>query len=262
MKAYILTSPGPAENLQLIDLPVPTPAAGEVLIKVKAISLNPVDVKTREGKGTYGRIKDQTPLILGWDISGVVDAIGSGVSKFKKGDEVFGMINFPGHGKAYAEYVVAPENHLAIKPTNITPSEAAAASLAALTAWQALVTNAKVSKGQHVLIHGAAGGVGHYAVQIAKFLGAYVIGTSSAAKKDFVLSLGADEHFDYTEHKFEETYHDLDMVLDTVGGDNMLRSIGMVKRGGKLISIPSGLSPDIEEKSKEKGINGKFMLVA
>src|SRR5690349_9118448 len=120
MKAYTLSSPGPAENLQLVDLPVPTPAAGEVLIKVKAISLNPVDIKTREGKGVYGRIKDQSPIILGWDISGTVDATGEGTSRFNVGDEVFGMINFPGHGKAMAEYVVAPENHLALKPSNIS----------------------------------------------------------------------------------------------------------------------------------------------
>ena len=142
----------------------------------------------------YGRIKTERPLILGWDIAGVVEDSQSDL--FKAGDEVFGMVNFPGHGKAYAEYVAVPAGQLALKPRNISFEEAAASTLVALTAWQALVTNAGVQKGQNVLIHAASGGVGHIAVQIAKYLGATVTGTSSARNRDFVLSLGADRHID------------------------------------------------------------------
>src|SRR5690606_33188554 len=184
MKAIIVQAPGGAENLAIQDVDKPTIASGEVLIQVKAISINPVDIKTRNGKGIYGRIKDQSPLILGWDVSGVV--VESQDAKFNIGDEALGMANFPGHGRAYAEYVAAPASHLALKPQNISHDEAAAATLVALTAWQALVTNANVQKGQKVLIHAASGGVGHIAVQIAKHLGAMVVGTSSAKNKDFV----------------------------------------------------------------------------
>ena len=194
MKAIILKEAGSADKLEMAELPKPLINDREVLIQTKAISINPVDIKTRTGKSLYSELRSQNPfIILGWDVSGIVIEAGNSVTGFKPGDEVFGMINFPGHGKAYAEYVAAPAEHIALKPATITHEQAAAATLAALTAWQALVTNAKVSKGQKVLIQAASGGVGHYAVQIAKFLGAYVVATSSAANRDFVLSLGADE---------------------------------------------------------------------
>ena len=195
MKAIVLKTPGGVENLTIQEVERPTIKSGEVLIQVKAISINPVDVKSRSGKGVYGRIKDENPLILGWDILGIV--VESEDAKFKTGDAVFGMVQFPGHGRAYAEYVAAPASQLALKPQNITYEEAAAATLVALTAWQALVKNAQVQKGQKVLIHAASGGVGHMAVQIAKYLGATVVGTSSAKNRDYVLGLGADAHIDY-----------------------------------------------------------------
>lgn len=261
MKAIVLKNLGSVDNFVIEDLPIPVILANEVLVQVKGISINPVDVKTRVGKGLAGKLKDENPLILGWDISGIVTEVGSAVISFKKGDEVFGMVNFPGHGKAYAEYVAAPSTHLALKPQNISHQEAAAATLAALTAWQALVTNAKIKAGQKVLIHAAAGGVGHYAVQIAKHLGAYVIGTSSAINKDFVLGLGADEHVDYKNQRFEDLPKDIDFVLDTVGGENEDRSIDIVRKGGTVISIPSGLSESVAEKAKAKGINGYFFMV-
>lgn len=262
MKAIILNTPGGVEQLQHTELPLPKLKAGEVLVQVKAISINPVDVKTRAGKGMAGKLKEFHPLILGWDISGIVTEVGEGVTTFKTGDPVFGMVNFPGHGKAYAEYVAAPAEHLALKPDNISFEEAAAATLAALTAWLALVTHAGIKKGDRVLIHSAAGGVGHFAVQIAKHLGAYVAGTSSAANKDFVLSLGADEHIDYRTQRFEEAVTNIDFVLDTIGGDNIDRSLLVIKPGGTLISIPSGLNEAVTEKAKAKGINGYFVLVA
>jgi len=262
MKAITISQFGEPEVLQQVSLPTPEIKDDEVLIQVKAISINPVDIKTRLGKGMAGRLKGIEPLILGWDISGVVSAVGSAVSTFKPGDEVFGMVNFPGHGKAYAEYVAAPAAQLALKPANISHEEAAAATLAALTAWQALVKHANIQAGSKVLIHAAAGGVGHFAIQIAKRLGAHVTGTSSAANRDFVLGLGADEHIDYKAQPFEQVAKDMDFVLDAIGGDMIDRSLEVIKPGGTLISIPSGLHESVTEKAKAKGINGYFILVA
>ncbi|NOW95140.1 NADP-dependent oxidoreductase [Mucilaginibacter sp. SG564] len=261
MKAIILKGFEGTDSLHTVELPVPEIGDTEVLVQVKAISVNPVDVKTAIGKGLSGRLKSEDPFILGWDISGIVTKKGSAVKEFEVGDAVFGMVNFPGHGKAYAEYVAAPANHLALKPANISHEEAAAATLAALTALQGLIHKANVRAGQKVLVHAAAGGVGHYVVQIAKHLGAYVIGTSSAANKDFVLGLGTDEHIDYKAVRFEEVVHDVDLVFDAIGGDNIDRSLEVAKKGGTVISIPSGISETITEKAKAKGINGYFFLV-
>ena len=261
MKAIIIEQPGDVNQLIYKEIEKPIASAHEVLIKVKAISINPVDVKTRAGKGVYGRIKGENPFVIGWDIAGVVESIGKAVTKFKIGDEVFGMVNFPGHGKAYAEYVVASENQLAIKPTSVSFETAAASTLVALTAWQALVKNANVQAGQKVLVHAAAGGVGHFAVQIAKYLGAEVTGTSSDKNKDFVLSLGADAHIDYHNYDWKSHPEEFDFVLDTIGGDNIDHSILVTKKGGSIISIPSGLNEAVTEKAKAKGINGYFILV-
>lgn len=259
MKAIVLTEAGTVDKLVLTTLPAPIIVEDEVLIQVKAIGINPVDAKTRSGKGLYGKLKEHPPVILGWDVSGIVTASKSQL--FKVGDEVFGMVNFPGHGKAYAEYVAAPAVQLALKPANISHEEAAAATLAALTAWQALVSHAKIKATDKVLIHAAAGGVGHYAVQIARHIGAYVIGTSSAKNKDFIMELGADEHIDYTRQRFEDVTEDLDFVLDTIGGDNIDRSLEVIKTGGTIISIPSGLNEEVTAKASAKGINGYFILV-
>jgi len=262
MRAIILEQAGNVENLKLTDVPKPGIQNDEVLIKVKAISINPVDIKTRIGKSLYNELKSKNPaIILGWDVSGVIEETGKAVTEFKKGDEVFGMVNFPGHGKAYAEYVAAPASHLALKPSNISHEEAVAATLAALTAWQAVVTNAKVSKGQKIVIQAASGGVGHYAVQIAKSLGAYVIATSSAANKDFVISLGADEHIDYKKHRIDEMVNDADFVLDPIGDENIDPSLNAVKKGGTVIMLPSFFKEQIAEKSKARGVNGYYFSV-
>ncbi|MDV6170325.1 NADP-dependent oxidoreductase [Flavobacterium sp. DG1-102-2] len=263
MKAIILNEFGGVENLRYTQIDKPLAGADEVVVQVKAISINPVDVKTRAGKGVAGRLKDHLPLILGWDISGIITEVGPSVTKFKVGDAVFGMVNFPGHGKAYAEYVAAPADQLALKPSNISYEEAAAATLAALTAWQAVTRLINVKKGDRVLVHAAAGGVGQFAVQIAKNLGAYVIGTSSAANKDFVLSLGTDEYIDYKAQPFEEVVSDVDFVFDSVGGENIDRSLKVIKKGGSIISIPSGLNDAVIEKAKALGINGyQFMVTS
>ncbi|SDF66580.1 NADP-dependent oxidoreductase [Chitinophaga filiformis] len=261
MKAIIINEFGGTDKLEYTSLAEPVIKENEVLVRVHAIATNPVDVKTRLGKGIAGRIKNEMPLILGWDVSGVVTAVGSEVKEFVVGDEVFGMVNFPGHGRAYAEYVAAPAAHLAKKPASITHQQAAASTLAALTAYQGLFQQAGLKKGQRVLVHAAAGGVGHFVVQLAKHAGAYVIGTSSAANKDFVLGLGADEHIDYKNQPFEEVVKDVDLVFDCVGGDTVRRSIAVVKPGGMIISIPGGVPEEVAEAAKQKDVRAFFFLV-
>jgi NADPH:quinone reductase-like Zn-dependent oxidoreductase len=261
MKAIILKGFGGVENLVITDLPVPVISDYEVLVKARAIGINPVDIKTRKGKGLAGTLKDFDPIILGWDISGTIIQTGAKVTAFKKGDEVFGMVNFPGHGKAYAEYVAVPEAHLALKPSQISHEEATAASLAALTAWQVLKYKSGIRAGDKVLIHSAAGGVGHYAVQMAKYLGARVAGTSSGLNKDFVLNLGASIHIDYEKQRFEDILHDYDFVLDTIGGDYTDRSFNVLKHGGTIICIPSGTSENITEKASARGLHGYHFRV-
>lgn len=261
MRAIILKSFGGVEQLEYKETPSPKINDNEVLIRSRAIGLNPVDVKTRIGKGQAGRLKLHDPMILGWDVSGEIVEAGSAVTNFKVGEEVFGMINLPGAGKTYAEYVAAPREHITLKPANVSHEEAAAASLAAMTAWQALVDQAQINAGQKILIHAASGGVGHYAVQFAKHFGAYVIATSSARNRELVLSLGADEHIDYKSVKFEEVCPQVDIVLEAIGGENIDRSLKVLKPGGTIVSLPSGVSESVTEKAAAQGKKGIFFFV-
>ena len=261
MQAFILTGTNGPASLQLTDVPMPTVGTNDVLIRVRAISINPVDYKTTRGSGVYGKISHDVAPIIGWDISGDVIQVGDKVSHFKPGDAVFGMVDFPGMGRAYAEYVAAPADQLAHKPAGISHENAVAATLAALTAWQTLITKANVQPGQRVLIHAAGGGVGHYAVQIAHEHGAYVIGTSSASKRYFVLSLDADEHVDYAQVRFEDTVEPVDVVLDSLGGENLERSLRVVKPGGTLISIV-GIKPELVEQATANGVQAYAYLVS
>ncbi|HMI06202.1 MAG TPA: NADP-dependent oxidoreductase [Flavobacterium sp.] len=262
MDAYVLKEAGSVEQLQIENLEKPTPSADEVLIKVKALSINPVDIKTRLGKSMYANLRENfETIILGWDVSGIVESVGSDVTGFKPGDAVFGMINFPGHGKAYAEYVAAPASHLALKPSNISHEEAAAATLAALTAYQILSRHLK--PGDKILIHAAAGGVGHFAVQIAKILGAHVTATVSEKNIAFAKSLGADEIVDYTKQPFENVAKNLDFVLDTLSGETLERTIQTVRKGGTIITIPSaGFNEEIVAKGKAHQVTIGFEMVA
>jgi NADPH:quinone reductase-like Zn-dependent oxidoreductase len=261
MQAIILKEAGDISQFQQIEIEKPTIQPDEVLVKTKALSINPVDMKTRLGKSFYNDFKSKyDPIILGWDISGIVEAVGANVTDFKVGDTVFGMVNFPGYGQAYAEYVAAPASHLAKKPTNVSHEQAAAATLAALTAYQILKRHVK--PGNKVLIHAAAGGVGHFAVQIAKILGAEVTGTASAKNIEFVQSLGADAIIDYQEQPFETVAKDFDFVLDTMSGETLERSISVVQKGGTIISLPSaGFNEAIVEKGKAHGIHIAFEMV-
>ncbi|MFC8670276.1 NADP-dependent oxidoreductase, partial [Streptomyces sp. NPDC057199] len=201
------------------------------------------------------------PFVLGWDVSGVVEAIGLGVTLHKPGDEVFGMLPYPYGVGAHAEYVTGPARAFAHKPAEVDHTQAGAIPLAALTAWQALVDTADVRPGQRVLIHAAAGGVGHLAVQIAKERGAHVIGTASSGKHEFLRSLGVDETVDYRETDFAEVVRDVDVVLDTIGGDYRSRSLKTLRPGGLLVSIlPSG-SPALSEEAQGLGVRAVELLV-
>ena len=257
MKAIVLRDFGGVENLVSSEVSIPDISDNEVLVKVKAFSINPVDIKTRMGKGVASRLKDHPPMILGWDFSGIILDTGKSVISFKKTDEVFGLIKFPEPGKTYAEYVAAPESQLALKPVNISWEEAAAVPLAALTAWQILKEKAGIKPGYNILIHSAAGGVGHYAIQMGSFLEAYVIGTASEKNRDFILSLGASEHLDYQKQRFEDVIKGMDFVLDTIGGDYIDRSLKVLGPGGKIISIPSGAAEHVKEKALAMGFIGE-----
>jgi len=261
LKAAILREPGAPQNLIIQEITEPVVQPTEVLVKVKAISINPVDVKTRSGKALYGQLKNDDPVIVGWDISGEVVAVGKEVQQFTVGDAVFGMVNFPGYGKAYAEYVAAPEAHLAVKPSVISHQEAAATTLAALTAWQVLVHLGGIKAGQKVFIQAAAGGVGHFAVQIAKHFGAYTIGTASAGHADFLQSLGLDEHIDYTQENFSERVQDVDLFLDSLGIDSVAQAIPIIKSGGQVISILGGCNEENQANAKAAGVKATNYLV-
>lgn len=260
MKAMVLTDFGTVDKFMMQDLPIAKPNDEQVLIKVIATSLNPIDVKTRVGQGAMAVYPVAPPVILGWDLSGVV-VCGGKSQHWQAGDEVFGSVNFPGLGKSNAQYALVTAAHLARKPSSISHQAAAAASMAGLTAWQALTGQGHLLAGKRVLIHGASGGVGHMAVQLAKSLGAYVIGTSSQANKEFVLALGADEHIDYKSAPFEKQVSNIDFVLDTVGGDTAYRSLSVLKNGATLVTILP-LEESVIQASIKRNIAAHFVLMA
>jgi NADPH:quinone reductase-like Zn-dependent oxidoreductase len=261
MRAILLKEAGGSEGLQMTNIEKPQPGTGEVLVRVVALSINPVDIKTRKGGALLAQLQAAPPVILGWDVSGVVEAVGADVTRFREGDAVFGMVNFPGTGRAYAEYVKAPATHLALKPETVSHEAAAATTLAALTAWQVLVHEGHVGAGQKVLIHAAAGGVGHFAVQIARHLGASVVGTASASNHDFVRGLGATEVIDYTKEDFRERLRDVDFVLDPLGGENTARSLEVLRPGATLISIVGGAKEPVLAAAVERGVSARNYLV-
>ncbi|MEV6170602.1 NADP-dependent oxidoreductase [Streptomyces sp. NPDC051954] len=248
---------GGPEVLEVVEVERPTPRANEILVRVRAAGVNPTDWKHRATGGFLG----EPPFVLGWDVSGVVEAVGVGVARFKPGDEVFSMLAYPwGHG-SHAEYVAAPARAFVRKPAGIDHIQAGALPLVSLTAWQSLVEAADVRPGQRVLIHAAAGGVGHVAVQIAKARGAYVIGTASAGKHDFLRELGVDETVDYRETDFTEAVKDVDVVLDTLGGDNAVRSLRVLRPGGIVVSILPVGSQDFYEEAERLGVRAVRLLV-
>lgn len=266
MKAVYHEDFGPADVLKYGDVPRPSPGRDEVLIRVRAAGVNPVDWKIREGL-LKTRMPHQFPIIPGWDVAGVVAEVGPGVSGFRKGDAVYAYARKPViKDGCYAEFVTLPARQIAPKPRSLSFEEAAAVPLAALTAWQALFDAAGLGKGQTVLVHAAAGGVGGYAVQLAKQRGAVVIGTARAENHDYLKELGADHTVDYTSGDVVEQIRTqfprgVDVVLDAVGGETQIRSAELVRRGGTLVTI---LAPQAETETalRRRGAKLAYVFVA
>lgn len=256
MKAVRIHAWGDASRLQLDDVPTPDCGADEVLIRTVAAAVNPVDWKIREGY-----LKDalpfKLPLTLGWDVSGVIERVGSAVTDFKPGDAVYSRPDITRNG-TYAEYVVVRAAEVALKPATISHAEAASLPLAGITAWEALIEVGALRPTQRVLIHAGAGGVGTVAVQLARWRGAHVIATCSAANRELVLSLGADEVIDYRSEDFRELAKDMDLVFDTVGGEVQERSWSVLKPGGLLVSV---VEPPAPSRAEELGVRSAFVFI-
>jgi len=243
MKAVVVHEFGGPEGMKYEDVPRPEPKEDEILVRVMAAGVNPVDAYVRQGKFSKGGL-DKGPFIIGYDIAGTVEKTGASVKKFKAGDAVYSYLE----GGGYAEFALTKESETALKPRNINFVEAAAVPLAATTAWQALVDEARLSSGQSVLIHGGSGGVGSFAIQIAKARGAKVIATASTAHQDLLKQLGVDQAIDYTTTKFEDVVNGVDVVFNCVRADALARSYGVLKKGGVIVSITQ--DPDQTECAK------------
>jgi len=255
MKAARIHAFGSPDVIRIDDVPPPTPNAGEIVVRVAAAGVGPWDALLRERKSV---VSSPLPLILGSDLSGVVEATGPGITKFKAGDEVYGMTNSQFLG-AYAQYALASQMMIAQKPRSLSFVEAASAPVVAVTAWQMLFDYAEAKAGQTVLIHGAGGNVGAYAVQMARNAGLEVFATASAKDLDYVRELGAGTAIDYRETPFEDVVRAVDIVLDTVGGDTCVRSIGVLKPGGMLVSVVS--SPMPEDMAAQAGVRAVYFIV-
>ncbi len=263
MRAVTQDTFGDTSVLQVRQVPRPTPLPTEVLVRVHAAGVNPVDWKTRTGGGMAG-VLGSPPIILGWDVAGVVAEVGYGVTTLRVGDRVYGMPWFPRQAGGYAEYVTAPARQFAVIPDSLSFEHAAAVPLAALTAWQALVDAAHVTAGQRVVITAAAGGVGHFAVQFAKHLGAHVIAVASSRNADWLRTLGADEVVDYTAVRFEEEIQDADVVIELVGqgiDETSSRAVRTARPGGFMVAIPGGLSPEAARAAADAGVRITPILV-
>lgn len=251
---------GNVDVVKVEDIEPVQPKVGEVLVKVHAAGINPIDWKVREGNyAAY--LSDCFPFPMGWDFSGTIISEGNYLS-FKKGDEVFGLIRFFAPAGTFAEYVTAPVTEICHKPTNIDHIHAAATPLVALTAWQALFEVAELQANQTVMVHAAGGGVGQFAVQLAKYKGAKVIAVASNASKDLLHSFGVDQFIDYQHSSFEDKAEDVDVVLSLVGDkDTAIRSLKTMKRGGKIISFLGPHDPEVVDLAKNKEVLTPAMIV-
>lgn len=260
MKAIVLEEFGGPDKLQVQDIDMPTVQAGELLIQVKAAGINPIDMASRAGDGAAQAL--ELPFVLGWEIAGVVTEVGDATQGFSQGDRVFGMTRFPQSGGGYAEFATAKASDMARMPDDLGFTDAASVPMKALTAWQALVDNGKIAENDRVLIHGASGGVGHFAVQIARQLGAHVYGTCSPENADMVSALGCNTIIDYHQTDFADVAQYLDLVLETVGGDeHTLRSISALKTNGKLIYLPGPMSDQIKQVAAERQVKAEYLTV-
>jgi len=262
MTAVSQSALGDADVLTLTSVPRPRPLPTEVLVRVEAAGVNPVDWKTRAGAG-MAHVLGAPPFVLGWDVAGVVEEVGFGVTTLAPGDRVFGMPWFPRQAGAYAQFVTTPSRQLARIPANLTFEEAAAVPLAALTAWQALVDAAHVQAGQKVVVTAAAGGVGHFAVQLAHHLGAEVVAVASERHHDWLRAHGADEVVDYTQTRFEDEIDGADVVVELVGDadDTSARAVDVLRPGGILVAVPGGVSARVAERAQAAGVRATPFLV-
>lgn len=257
MKAIAIEQYGGKEQLKEINIPKPTPKEKQVIVKLHATSINPIDWKLREGY-LKAMMPFEFPIILGWDVAGIVEEVGEHVQDFKVGDRIFARPETTNRG-TYAEYTIVDTHLLTKIPDNIGFEEAACVPLAGLTAWQCLFDFGNIQKGDKVLIHAGAGGVGTFAIQLAKNVGAYVAATAGTNNVEFLKSLGADEVIDYKKQDFEKVLTEFDFVLDSLGGENQEKSFTVLKEGGKLASI---VSEPNQEKAKQKNIkSGNVWLV-
>ena len=256
MKAIVAHEYGGPEVLKYEDAQRPEPKDDQILVRVIAAGVNPVDGMIVSGMFSKDK-KLASPMIPGGDIAGIVEKTGGKITKFKSGDAIFAYLSLRNNG-GYAEYAVANEKEAAIKPKSISFEQAAAVPIVALTAWQALVDSAKLGPGQSMLIHGGSGGVGMFAIQIAKERGAKVLATASTANQDFLKELGADVAIDYKTQKFEDVAKDVDVVLDSVGGDTLSRSYGVLKKGGFIATLVARL---YQAELDKRGIRGESIDV-
>lgn len=256
MRAVVIDATGGAEQLHGATVARPVPANAEFLIKVVAAGVNPIDVKTRSGRGVAASISS-FPVILGNDFSGIVVQSPFEAHPIKVGDEVYGMTMVPRFPGTYAEYISVPAMCVARKPRALSHVEAAGVPLAALTAWGAVVDVAKAHEGQRVLIHAGAGGVGHFAIQFAHFFGAHVTTTGSTRNASWLRELGANEVIDYSTTRFEDSVHDVDVVIDLIGNAQDAtgsRSLSVLKPGGLMVSVPTGTWPTLAEDAAAAGV--------
>lgn len=256
MKAIVIHTFGKSEVLQLEEAPMPQPGAGDVCIRVRAAGVNPFDWKIRQG-AVEQMMPHQLPLILGWDVAGDIAALGTGVTDFAVGEPVYALAN-PAKNGAYAEYVVVDAGLVAPKPTNLDYVQAASVPMAAQTARQATYDAGQVAAGQTVLIHGGAGSVGGFAVQLAKLRGATVLATAGPNDLEYVRGLGADRVINYKEEQFEDVARDVDLVLDTLGGDTQTRSWQVLKSGGRIVST---VQPPTPPADAPQGATGQIVSV-
>ena len=255
MKAIYLNQKAGPESLVCGELPQPAPIEGEVLVKVHATAVTPTEFQWYPTFTTSSGEPRPFPIVLSHEFSGVIEALGAGVENFKIGDAVYGLNDWFTNG-AQAEYCIAPASALALKPRLLDHVQSAAVPISALTAWQGLLCKSNVHRGQRVLVHGAAGGVGIFAVQLARWRGAHVIATASTANLDFVRMLGAEQVIDYRATRFEDVVRDVDVVFDTVGGETLARSWNLLKPGGKLVTVAVGGAH-----ADEQRVRDAFMLV-
>lgn len=256
MKAIRIHAYGDVDTLCYEEAPMPEPGPADIRIRVHAAAVNPVDWKIRAGY-LAALIPYKMPLTLGWDVSGVVDKIGSEVTHLAVGDAVYCRPDIARDG-SYAEYMVVRASEVAPKPETLSHNEAAAVPLAGLTAWQALFQHAQLKKGERVLIHAGAGGVGSFAIQFAKSVGTHVIATASSGNAALVRDLGADEFVDYRAQRFEEVLDKVDVILDTIGGDTQARSIPLLNSGGRMFSVVA--TPDAAALAAVGATGGHFMV--